>query len=228
MLLSEQAVRDNLRNRQGKRVYFLRPQDQLSSAARDFLSRERVEIRPAAEARLETYRLLGGGVTEKKPEHMTHLHGDVLVRKTHPRIRFRGKVDSFQGILLLAQAEVPEAGDRLGEILDLSHRLLRADVLEEPLEAGTLCGFSEEELHRRSHFPQEYYGVSHFMPSAGDGRAILLLNLARCACREAELQAVDAFSDREGNPIREDLLLALNRMSSMLYILMIEKKAGKL
>jgi ethanolamine utilization cobalamin adenosyltransferase len=35
---------------------------------------------------------------------------------------------------------------------------------------------------------------------------------------------VEAFSDREGNPTRPDILQALNRMSSMLYILMIRRK----
>ena len=42
---------------------------------------------------------------------------------------------------------------------------------------------------------------------------------------EAELAAVEAFSDRAGNPTRVDILRALNRMSSMLYILMIQWKS---
>ena len=50
------------------------------------------------------------------------------------------------------------------------------------------------------------------------------LNRARCAAREAELRGLDAFSDREGKPTRPDILQALNRMSSMLYLLMLEEK----
>ena len=65
------------------------------------------------------------------------------------------------------------------------------------------------------------------MPRAGDGLTIARLNRARCAARGAELAAVTAFRDREGNPTRPDILRALNRMSSMLYILMIQEKAGK-
>ena len=42
--------------------------------------------------------------------------------------------------------------------------------------------------------------------------------------RETELAAVTAFQDREGNPTRPDILRALNRISSMLYIMMIEQK----
>ena len=65
------------------------------------------------------------------------------------------------------------------------------------------------------------------MPAAGDGEALLRVNRARCAARAAELSAVAAFSDREGNPTRQDILKALNRLSSMLYIIMIQLKAGK-
>ena len=65
------------------------------------------------------------------------------------------------------------------------------------------------------------------MPAAADGSALARLNRARCAAREAELQAVDAFSDREGNPTRPDILRSLNRMSSMLYLLMLEEKSRK-
>ena len=60
-----------------------------------------------------------------------------------------------------------------------------------------------------------------------DGPGILQLNRARCAAREAELAAVAAFADREGNPTRGDILRALNRMSSMLYLLMIQEKSKK-
>ena len=35
-----------------------------------------------------------------KPEHMTHLNKSTLVPKTHPRIRLRGKLDSFEALLL--------------------------------------------------------------------------------------------------------------------------------
>ena len=47
MLLNEQNVRENLRNKDGKRVFYLSKGDQLTSCARDFLSRERIEILPA-------------------------------------------------------------------------------------------------------------------------------------------------------------------------------------
>ena len=225
MLWDEQAVRANIRNRDGKRVYYLGKGDQLTSTARDYLRRERIEILPGSQARPERYRLLSGGYAEEKPEHMTHLNGEVLVPKTHPRIRFRGKMDTLEAELILCQ-RIPGAPEgALGEILDLSRKILRCDVLDEPLIWDTLCGLSEQEQRMRSHMPQDYYGQPHFMPQASDGSVIAGLNRARCFAREAELAAVEAFSDREGNLIREDIPKALNRMSSMLYLLMIQEKA---
>ena len=225
MLWDEQAVRANIRNRDGKRVYYLGKGDQLTSTARDFLRRERIEILPGSQARPERYRLLSGGYAEEKPEHMTHLNGEVLVPKTHPRIRFRGKMDTLEAELILCQ-RIPGAPEgALGEILDLSRKILRCDVLDEPLIWDTLCGLSEQEQRTRSHMPQDYYGQPHFMPQASDGSVIAGLNRARCFAREAELAAVEAFSDREGNLLREDIPKALNRMSSMLYLLMIQEKA---
>lgn len=225
MLWDEQAVRANIRNRDGKRVYYLGKGDQLTSTARDFLRRERIEILPGSQARPERYRLLSGGYAEEKPEQMTHLNGEVLVLKTHPRIRFRGKMDTLEAELILCQL-VPGAPEgALGEILDLSRKILRCDVLEEPLRQDTLCGLTQAEQRERSHMPQDYYGQPHFMPQASDGSVIAGLNRARCFAREAELAAVEAFSDREGNLLREDIPKALNRMSSMLYLLMIQEKA---
>lgn len=225
MLWDEQAVRANIRNRDGKRVYYLGKGDQLTSTARDFLRRERIEILPGSQARPERYRLLSGGYAQEKPEHMTHLNGEVLVPKTHPRIRFRGKMDTLEAELILCQL-VPGAPEgALGEILDLSRKILRCDVLEEPLRQDTLCGLTQDEQRGRSHMPQDYFGQPHFMPQASDGPVIAGLNRARCFAREAELAAVEAFSDREGNLLREDIPKALNRMSSMLYLLMIQEKA---
>lgn len=225
MLWNETSVRENIRNREGKRIFYLGKGDQLTSTARDWLSRERIEILPAAQAKQEGCRLLNGAILPEKPEHMTHLNGDALVSKTHPRIVFRGKLDTLEAELILCQLSEPNLAGPVGELLDVSRRLIRCDVLEEPLEEEKIWGLTEKELRKRSHFPQEYYGQPHFAPSAADGMAIARLNRARCAAREAELAAVDAFSDREGNPTRVDILRCLNRISSALYLLMIQQKA---
>ena len=227
MLYSLEAVRANLRNRQGKRVFYLGRGDQLTSGARDFLARERIEILPAEQAKPQQYRLLNGGELREKPEHMTHLNAEVLVPKTHPRILFRGAMDTLEAELLLAQVELCKPYDKqTGQILEFARQIIRCDVLDQPVPEEKLCGLTEQEQRSRSHRPQDFYGQPHFMPAAADGKALLQLNRARCAARAAELAAVAAFSDREGNPTRPDILKAMNRMSSMIYIVMIALKAS--
>lgn len=224
MLYTAQNVRDNIRNREGKRVFYLGKGDSLTSEARDYLHRERIEILPAEKAKIEEYKALGGGYFREKPEDMTHLRADILVKKSHPRILFRGAVDTLEAELLLAQTEeglkVP-----LQDGLELARKLIAADVLEKEVQETRLGGMDASELRKRSHFPQEYYGQPHFMPQAEDGIKILRLNRCRCAARQAELAAVDAFSDRDGNCLRPDIVQSLNRLSSYLYLLMIEEKA---
>ena len=224
MLYTEQQVKANIRNREGKRVFFLGKGDQLTPGAKDWLSRERIEVRSADQAKIETYRLLGGGYVTEKPEHMTHLHSDVLVSKTHPRIAFRGAIDALEAEIVLCQLIAETVRKELGEVLALARLLIRCEVLNEPVPEEKLCGLTQDEIRKRSHFPQEFYGQPHFMPEHTDGAAILHINKCRCTARQAELAAVRAFVDDEGNVARADILKALNRMSSMLYILMIRLK----
>ena len=145
MLYSETTVRDNIRNRDGKRVFYLGKGDQLTSGAREWLSRERIEVLPASQAKPDRYRLLGGGFTEEKPEHMTHLNAEVLVPKKHPRIRFRGKMDTLEAELILCQLADASLVPSVGEILTLARKILRCDVLNEPLNGQTLCALTEED-----------------------------------------------------------------------------------
>ena len=209
MLYHLQAVKDNLRNSGGKRIFYLGEGDRLTDEARDFLSREHIEVLPPP------------GFQGEKPEHMTHLNGDVLVSKTHPRIIFRGAMDSLEAEILLCQLDLPKLECQLQELLDLARKLVACDVLNEPAPEGTLCGLTQDQLRSHSHLPQKFYDQPHFMPTVADGQTILRLNRLRCAVRQAELKAVAAL------PERLDIIRALNRMSSMVYILMIREKAGK-
>ena len=226
MLYSEENVKSNIRNRGGKRVFFLGKEDALTPSARDWLRRERIEILPAEQAKFSEFQLENGAVFPEKPEHFTHLRGNILVPKTHPVIAFRGAMDTLQAQLLLAQLAVPTAMQSdVGELLALARQIIGWEVMQEPVRMERLCGLTESELRQHSHRPQDFYGVPHFMPQHTDGKAMLQLNLARCAARSAELAAAHAFLAEDGTCTRTDLLQALNRMSSMLYILMIQLKA---
>ena len=83
-------------------------------------------------------------------------------------------------------------------------------------------------LREHSHHPEKYYGQPHFMPSYTDGPTLLQLNRVRTLVRQTELACYRAFSDRDGAVTREDMILALNRLSSLCWILMIRCKANQL
>ena len=227
MLYNEEAVRANIRNREGKRIFYLGKGDQLTSAARDYLSRERIEIRPGEQAKQDKFPLLTGGFLTEKPEHMTHLNGDFLVVKDHPRIIFRGKLDTLESELILCQLTDKGLEAPVGEILELARRIIRCEVLDEPLQWDRLCGLTEDEQRKRSHFPQDYYGQPHFMPHYTDSPAILAVNKVRTVVRRTELAAYAAFRDADGGVKRPDMILGLNRLSSLMWIMMIKLKAGK-
>ena len=225
MLYGKKEVQENIRNKEGKRVFYLGKGHQLTSDARDWLTAERIPILPAEQAKPAQYRLLNGAVLSQKPEDMTHLNGEFLVEKTHPRIVFRGVMDSLEAALLLAAAEAEGIiRPQLLEALAYTRYLLGQEVLEQPIACKALGGMDEKEVRERSHRPQDFYGKPHFMPEATDGKVLLLVNAARCKAREAELAAVRAFQDRDGLPQRLDLLQALNRLSSFLYLIMIQLK----
>ena len=233
-LFTEQAVRANIRVRDGKRVFYLGSHDQLTPSARQWLSHERVEIIPAGTLPKEqTYTTLFGGVLHEKPEHMTHLYGNVLVFKDHPRIVFRGMLDTLEAETLLCQKTAHQEGytalpAALQQVLDFVHRLIPCDVLNEPVGEVSFGGMTPGQLREHSHYPQKYYDTPHFMPDYTMPQTMLALNHLRTVVRRTELAAYRAFRTEDGAVTRDDMILALNRLSSYLWILMIQLKAGKL
>lgn len=208
----------------------------LTPGARDWLAAHKIQAvfpagreDPAAPTSAK-YRTLFGATLNEKPEHMTHLKGNILVRKDHPRIAFRGMIDALEGELMLAQQashEYPALVKELGEALDLVRRLIRCDVLDEPVGELRLCGYDAGQLREYSHYPDKYLGQPHFLPAYTDGPALLAVNKVRTLVRQTELSAYAAFKDVEGNVTREDIILALNRLSSLMWIMMIKLKAGQ-
>ena len=165
----------------------------------------------------------------EKPEHMTHLYGSTLVPKTHPRIALRGKLDSLQALLLQTQLLAQERGrgeaaGALGEVYALAQRILAAEVKGEPLGPFALLGLDSAGLRAASHDPKGFAGLdAHPMPHAGMGGLCLALNFLRTQVRETELAAAHAFCPPDGPVERPDLLEALNRMSSAVYLLFLKE-----
>jgi ethanolamine utilization cobalamin adenosyltransferase len=166
----------------------------------------------------------GGETFDTKPEAMTHLVGNNLVYKDHPVIIWRGKLDSLAAMIIEAQALGWEKDNReyvndLQEILEFIRRLLPCEYKNVPVEEFKLLGLTAEELRARSHDPLKYYGHKHALIEYRMGPLCVRLNSLRTASREAELAAAAAFKDADGKPIREDIIKALNRISSLFYIM---------
>lgn len=228
-VFTEESARANVRNREGQRVFYLAEGDRLTPSAREWLRQERIEILPAELAKPKCFTTLDGAQLLAKPEHMTHLRADMLVRKDHPRIRMRGKIDTLEAELLLTARQANELGnnklvEQLEEILAVVRKMIRCDVLEEPLEVSEICGMTMEQVREKSHHPERYFDQPHFMPSFRDSTMLLQLNRLRTELRAAELSIYDAFQDRDGQCTRQDLLSVMNRLSSLLWIIMIVYK----
>lgn len=173
----------------------------------------------------ETYETLFGATLTTKPEHMTHLRGNVLVFKDHPRIALRGAIDSLEAEILVVQIIAEKQGLKqmikdLEEIIRFIRNLLRCEVSGEPVGKFNLQGLSAEELRQHSHHPSQYYGMRHFLPNYKQGEIVVYLNKLRTLTREAELVAYKAFSNEYGQVEREDIIKAFNRLSSLFWIMM--------
>ncbi len=157
---------------------------------------------------------------EIKQESMTNLLGTELVSKTDPRIEFRGHLDTLNARIILVQTRAGEAKNlQLYTDLDILHKsfekLRISEVKGTPCGELELWGFSEEEIHTRSHNPKAYYGLGHIQPHADMGRWAAELNLLRAQTREVEISACRAYPNGE----RNDIIKYLNRLSSAFYIL---------
>ena len=169
---------------------------------------------------------------KKKPEHMTHLDHHTLVRKDHPRIRFRGMIDRIEAEILVCQYHAVQCGHvdltmDLQEMLEFVRNLIPCDVLGKPVGEIRLCGYSADDLREHSHYPEKYYGQPHFMAAVTDDPAVLFVNRLRTIVRQAELAGYEAFKNYDGTVKRPDIILAMNRLSSLCWIMMIKLKAGK-
>ena len=167
-----------------------------------------------------------GAYYMEKPEHMTHLHDNVLVVKNHPRILFRGKLDSLQSLIVLDQAIIAETEGNhkiikdLSEILGILREMMRCDVFEEELKSDKILGLTHSELRERSHNPMKFYQIEAMtLPDYTMGKTYALLNQLRSSIREAEVAAAEAFLAGT-KCTRKDIIEVLNRLSSSLHIMM--------
>lgn len=188
-------------------------------------SREAPPPAPAPEPRKPRFIGPDGGSFTDKPEHLTHISGNRLVTKGHPRIAFRGRMDSLQSKIIELQARAVELGnpalaEELDELLDFSRALLASDVTGRQVDDIPLLGLELDELRSMSHNPKKHFGLGHIKPHYTMGPLCAGLNALRSEVREVELAAFNAYYEGDGVIVRPDVLRALNRLSSVCYVLM--------
>jgi ethanolamine utilization cobalamin adenosyltransferase len=160
---------------------------------------------------------------EQKPEDLTHLRGRQLVRKDHPVIVWRGRLDAFCARLIEAQVlgrreGRPDYSEELQEILDFCRRLLVAEMKGLEVEDFLLLGLTPGDLRERSHHPARFFGHPHILMNYEMGPLPVALNALRAEVRAVETAAAAAFGAPGLSP-RDDIILALNRLSSLFYIM---------
>lgn len=190
---------------------------------------ERIQVHPLTSS--EQWRHANcqvcGQEVKHKPDSLTHLNVHTLVPKNDPRIKLRGKLDTAIAYAVWAQAELSPREQKsvmaiwLADLRSTLGNILRAEVTDELLGPIRMGELDEEAIHRLSHDPMRYFGHDHILPEAAQGSTIARLNMLRAHIREAELAAAEVYIDRYFNVLRPDLMQALNRLSSAVYVLML-------
>ena len=216
----------------GQREVHLSPEDILTPSAKTYFQEKHVTLHigetPQASAE-ERYTTTFGAILSEKPEHMTHLRGNLLVFKDHPRIILRGKIDSLEAAIIQVQVKALAAGDEalskdLEEIIVFIRRLMRCEVSGEAVGEFQLLGLDAPALRDRSHYPSKYFGIRHFLPGVQYGPMVAELNRLRTLTRETELAAFQAFKGQHGEMDRVDIIRAFNRLSSLFWIMMFKER----
>ena len=129
----------------------------------------------------------------------------------------------------------------LEELLDLLRKVMTAEYTGEPLEGiepdgsgGTfrLFGFTLDELQEQSHNAGEVFGIPTMTrPDHDFGEVYCRLNLIRTELRQVESAAVRLFREEAATsgykePVRQDILYVLNRLSSAAHVLMCRQLAA--
>lgn len=250
-VITEALLREQLKA-DTPEIYYIPEGKILSPAAREYLQQRKIKIikgSPPVEKKeeLEPSQMpvaapaqpiakyvdeeTGAFYTEK-PEHMTHLHGNVLIPKGHPHIFFRGKLDSLQAQIVLVQATLAESKGNekiitdLQDILTVLREMMRCDALNEPFKNEMLIGLTHKELRERSHNPMRFFHIEQMkLPDYSLGKTYAMLNQLRTQIRETEVAANIAF--RDGKKCTNLAVVEeLNRMSSAMHIMMCMYLAG--
>lgn len=176
---------------------------------------------------------LAGESYFEKPEHMTQISGNILVNKNDKRIIFRGKLDSLKSKWLILQKELENYGNEklnkdMESVTDFIKKIVLAEVLDTELEEIKVLGETLDKIKEMSHNPKKFFEIGHmFDISVKNSMLVLKLNEMRSNCRECEITGVTAFLTEKGIDEKKEMLKALNRLSSVIYVMMLKGEKGE-
>ena len=106
--------------------------------------------------------------------------------------------------------------------------MVLAEVLDIEFEEIKVLGESLDKIKEISHNPKKFFGMGHlFDISVKNSFIVLKLNEMRSISREAEISGVTAFSSERGIVEKREMLKALNRLSSVIYVMMLKGEKGE-
>lgn len=248
MVLTEEKLRSLYKKNENMKEISLEKGTILTPSARQYLidkdikmvekitgkTEEKSEFKEMEKERLKPkYKGIMGELYVEKPEYMTQIHGNVLVKKDDKRIIFRGAIDSFQSRWLVLMKDLDEIKNAklkkdLESIEKFIKKILVSEVIGEALVNIEVLEKTLDEIREISHNPKKYFNKEHlFGISSKDSYLVIKLNEMRTLSRELEIKGVEAFVKENGTIERRDILLALNRLSSAIYIVMLRGVIGE-
>ncbi len=237
-IITETELRDRYKNDRFE-IFVMNEGEKLTPAAAQFLTdrrikilKKQIDINHAILPKEGWICLPSGRHVMEKPENYTHLRGKILVSKNHPVIKFRGQLDLLEAnfitcINLAVSSGYQEMAYELNIVFLYLQEIMRAEVRDKPLPFIDFKGWSDDEVREYSHHPEKYFGVKHALPDPKYGMLYGEANKLRAMIRQLEITAVEAFCGEDGDHCeRLDIILALNRLSSLIYIIICKFVGG--
>lgn len=170
-----------------------------------------------------------GAIYDKKPEYMTQIFGNDLVVKNHKRIILRGNFDRLQAETIRYWKKW-EKNKKLEADFAQVYRFLRdlyiSEIVDSEFQDRNVLGYDIDTLKEITHNTHKYYKTGHlFEINVEYDEAVIDVNCLRAMSRQCEISAVEAFY-KEGKTERNDILKALNRLSSIFYLMMLKANNG--
>ncbi len=216
--LTEEDIR--ARHVQAGGVLVLHAGERLTPSATEYALQQRITVQQSDMPEGEATSCPSLGPCSANIE-TTLLDTGVEVPKNHPSIIMRGKLDTLLAQVVLTQTQF-DPKDRkpaflkecLADIQEWVLLTLQGEVTGQRVCAKGMGGMDIPTLHLISREPKKYLGLDHLAAHVSMGGNVALLNWLRAAVRETEIVAINCSKNM-------DVLCALNRLSSALYVLML-------